>query len=391
MRGGDARRRRSSVSDWIDDLVGGGAFRTPARRFVTRFMDGSLPLGVEGLIALCAAIDGFAADGDPADDDAFLEGAGALLSVIVIAAHPGRARHIERAGVHRLMLGEHGCCDPFASISRALEGEVRARKCLTAELGRCESEIMGFGAMARMSRAFEEALAERRPELMVVHRFESERVLSDETTVDLRKAIEATADIERNSEIPAAVLQAARKLVDMLPGGVAAISADDALAKVCPRLIAPEFAREAALHSVPFRGELRIALVLRMGERARFVLASDLPRWSLDPDALLLRALDNLALASSTAVVHREPPLFYLRSGDGLDSARLLLPGLHETIAPELGETFLAAVPHRDVLLLARTDDGAALRARTEDDHARAPHRVSSALFRVSAGGIATI
>lgn len=387
------------MSAWIENLDGGGAFRGPARRFVVRFLDGSrpsgsfpsgsFPRGVEGLIALCAAIDGFAAEGDPADDDTFLEGAGALLSVVVIASHPGSARHIERAGVHRLMLGEHGCCDPFAAISRALEGEVRARKILTEELSRWEAEMMGAGPIARLSRAFEEVLATQRPELLVVQRFEKERVLSDETTVDLSKAIEATADVVGHGvEIPASVMQTARKLVDMLPGGVTAISAEDALAKVCPRLIAPDFASEAALHSVPFRGALRIALVLRMGERARFVLASDLPRWSLDPDALLLRALDNLAVASSSAKVHREPPLSYLRSGDGLDSARLLLPGLHETMAAELGETFLAAVPHRDVLLLARTEDAAALRARAEDDYARAPHRVSSALYRVSASGI---
>lgn len=377
------------MSEWIEGLEGAGAFRAPARRFCRRFLGDDIPRGVEGLIALCGGIDRFVAEGDPADDDAFLEGAGALLAVIVIAAHPGRARHAEGNGVHRLMLGEHGCCDPFATITRALEGEVRARRILTEALGRAEAEMAGLGPIARLSRAFEEALSAERPDLRVVRRFDRERVLSDETTVDLTKAIEATADVPASAELPPAVMQAARKLVDMLPGGGgAAISADDALAKVCPRLIAPDFASEAALHTVPFRGALQIALVLRMGERARFVLASDLPRWSLDPDALLLRALDNLALASRTAKVHREPPLLYLRSGDGLDSARLLLPGLHQTMSPELGETFLAAVPHRDVLLLARTEHADVLRARAEDDYARAPHRVSSALYAVSASGI---
>ncbi len=377
------------MSDWIEALDGGGAFRAPARRFVAHFLGASCaPRGVEGLIALAGAIDRFVADGEPTDDDAFLEGAGALLSMIVIDAHP-TARHAERAGTHRLRLGEHACADPFASVSRALEGEVRARKVLSVELSRFEAELSGTGPLARLSRAFEEALAAERPDLTVVSRFDRERVLSDETTVDLSKALEATEDaVASGDAIPAAVQQAARKLIDMLPGGRASIGVDEALSKVCPRLIAPDFAAEARLHSVPFRADVRIALVLRMGERARFVLTSDLSRWSIDPDALLLRALDNLALASSTAKLHEGAPLFYLRSGDGLDSARLLLPGLHETMAPRLGDCFMAAVPHRDVLWLARPEDEGALRARAADDHARAPHRVSSGLFVVRADGI---
>lgn len=388
------------VTSWLDTLSDAGALRPVAQRFIARFHQGECPpRGIEGLLALSAAIDRFAEEGEPSDDDAFLEGAGALLGAIVIAAHPGRARHVSaprasapRVGAphataeqkHRIELGGRGFFDPFAAVAQALTGEIRARKVLAAELARVEAELRGEGPIARVSRAFDEALSSERPELSVVHRFDREVVLSDETRVDLTKAIEATEGASG-----AAVALAAKKLVDMLPGGRGAVlPLEEALPRLFPRLLGPSFQSDTAVHAVPFRGALRVALIARFDDRARFVVTGDLARWAVDPDALLLRALDNLALASAKARVHVEAPLLSFRTGDGLDSARLLLPGLHETLAGELGARFLAAVPHRDVLWLASSEHVAALEARALDDHARAPHRISPELYAVTAEGV---
>lgn len=380
------------MQSWLDTLEGAGAFGPPAQRFVARFLDGALPpRGVEGLIVLASSIDRFAEDGEPADDDAFLEGAGALLAVLVIAAHPGRTRHVSEEKQHRVELDERGFFDPFAAVSAALTGDLRARKVLALELAHVEAELRGEGPISRVSRAFEDALAASRPELRVVHRFDRQLVLSDETRVDLTKAIEATDDVEVRAIVPPAVTQAAKKLVDMLPGGRllgAAFTLDEVLPRLYPRLLGPSFELDSGVHAIPFRGEVRIALVARFPDRARFLVAGDLSRWRADPDDLLHRALSNLAESSAHARIVSDPPLHLFRTGDGLDSARLLLPGLHETLAEVLGARFVAAAPHRDVLLLARTEHADALSARAADDHARAPHRISAQRFVVSAEGI---
>lgn len=373
------------MSHWLESLREAGAFVPAAKQFVARFSSGDVPAGLDGLRVLAVAIDRFAESGEPADDDAFLEGAGALLAAIVIERHRGRARHGEREGRHRLLLGSHGASDPFAAVARALNGDARARPTLVNELSLIEAEIEGTGPVARMARAFEEALATRRPELSVLERFDREVLLSDETRVDLGQAIDATSDGSL-----AAVAQAADKLVAILPGGAASLGLADVEPALRPRLIGPSFTG-AEVHAVPFRGELRIALVILREGRARFVLPADLLRWDADPDRLLHRALDNLAASSASAKVKEEGPLLMLRSGDGCDSARLLLPGLCETMAPALGAPFLVGVPHRDVLWLAPEAERDTLAARVADEHARAPHRISDALYRVDAGGISLV
>lgn len=362
-----------------------GAFGPAARRFVERFAAGPAR-GVDGLRALATAIDRFAEEGAPEDEDAFLEGAGALLGAIVIEHFAGRARHVERSGQHRLALGAAGFVDPFAIVARVLNGETPAQRVLAAEMTLVEAELAGTGPLARLALALEAELAASRPELRVVDRFDRRLVLSDETEIDLAQALAATDELPLGAT-PPAVTQAAKKLVSMLPGAAAPLDREALLSRLVPRLIGPSFPA-SGVHAVPLRGELRLALTTRHEGRARFVLERDLPSLGVAHDELVRRALDNLALASKGARVIEDGPLVSVRSGDGLDSARLLLPGLFETFAPRLGEPFLAAVPHRDVLLLAGRGDAAALRARAEDDFARAPHRISARLFAVGLAGL---
>jgi hypothetical protein len=359
-----------------------GAFGPAAGRFAERFLGGALPRGVEGLSGLAAAIDRFAEDGAPEHEDAFLEGAGAALGVIVIEHFAGRARHVERRGLHRLALGRAGFADPFAIVARLLAGETRARPALVREVLALEAEIAGTGPIARVALAFEAELAPARPELRVVDRFERALFLSDETEIDLSQAIAASEDHEAGSP---ALQRTARKLVSMLPGGVPVLAPEGRLERLVPRLIGPSFPEGNGVHAVPLAGELRLALTERHEGRARFLLARDIDALGLPHDALVLRALDNLARASLGTRVLEDGALLLLRSGDGLDSSRLLLPGLVATFAPRLGEGFLAGVPHRDALWLARSGDAPALRARIEDDFARAPHRISARPVRVEA------
>jgi hypothetical protein len=76
-----------------------------------------------------------------------------------------------------------------------------------------------------------------------------------------------------------------------------------------------------------------------------------------------------------------------VRQSDGLDGARLLLPDLAARLEALSSGAWLASVPHRDVLLLAREPALAALTKRAQDAAQRAPHPVSASLFVVTPDG----
>jgi hypothetical protein len=76
-----------------------------------------------------------------------------------------------------------------------------------------------------------------------------------------------------------------------------------------------------------------------------------------------------------------------IRQGDGLDGARLLLPDLAARLARLGPSTWFAAVPHRDVLLLAGEQALEELSQSAEDAAERAPHPVSASLFAITPQG----
>lgn len=168
----------------------------------------------------------------------------------------------------------------------------------------------------------------------------------------------------------------------------------EARRNILPRLVGPAFVRalpvddgDAQPYVARLAGELGLALVLREPGRARFVRRRERATW---PSDAVRVAIENLARTSRAAkllhVQGEEGGYVTARSRDGLDAARLLLPGLHELLAPELGSPFVAAVPHRDALFACAADastcvDALAERARMEHDRARYP--ISGALYLV--------
>ena len=200
-----------------------------------------------------------------------------------------------------------------------------------------------------------------------------------------------------------AVARAIDKLVSMLPGGPSAPERDlgEVRQALLPRLVprdflddSPGMRDELALKPV-LGGALHAALILGYEGRARYVRQRELAHWSLAPGDALAIALENLAARSARARFARvdtaHGPLVVARTGDGLDGARLLLPTLHDVLAPELGSPFLAAAPHRDALFACAIEPRElrdALAARVRDDAARAPHRISDRLFAIAAHGI---
>ncbi len=383
------------MSPWYERVPSAGPLVALASRFVSRASAGrseGLPRGGEGLRWLAGAFDAFIeAEATPREEVEFVEGAGAVLGLLLLD-HLGRGAHVERDGVHRVQLGDRGFFDPFGAVERALDAE-DPRASLSHDVARAEREAEGSGPIARASSCFEAMLGERRPDLAVTARFDRSVWVGEGIEIDLGRVIDAG-----RGQHERALDQAVSKLIDLLPGGAGrtVLGWPEASARLLPRIVGAKLVDDvgAGLALRPMLHGLSVALVLAYEGRVRFVRASEIEAWGLSLEAVVHRSIENLAARSHAArVVPVEPAesgLVGLRSGDGLDSARLLLPGLHTAFAASLGTPFLAAVPHRDALLAAPVGRAgrAALSARAHDDAARAPHAISASLFLVTEGGL---
>lgn len=354
------------------------------------------PRGVVALRAIGEAIDAFTFRESVPDEEErkFIEQTGAWLALVLID-HVGDGAFVSENGVSRARLRSRAFFDPFAVIDACLDSD-SPKRFLAEVVGKLEAEANDEGPMSRVLFAFEEALARVRPELSVAHRFEALVRLEDGTEIDLRRAIEATRD-----QGASAVRQASEKLVHMLPGGHGEQGTpwSEAKSRILPRLVPLDFApstaaNTTALELAPFLGCMQRAFVLQYEGKARYVRRDDLARWEIDVSAATSAAIQNLASRSTKARFARFDSEAGVRviakSGDGLDSARLLLPALHDVLSKELGENIWVAVPHRDTLhaCTASAENHAAFALEAESTAQRAPHRISASLLSLTANGL---
>ncbi|MCB9592117.1 MAG: hypothetical protein H6719_05235 [Sandaracinaceae bacterium] len=381
---------------WLD-AIDGGPLVPAARRFLSEHPGAPaqpFPNGVGGIRALSHAVEAWADEEASPLDEGFVEGAGALLSLLLLD-HVGEGGHVARDGVHRLRLGRDGFFDPFGAIDAALEAD-DPRAVLAEAVARAEAEASGAAGVGRALRILRERLDATRPDLRVEAAFGPSVRLSGEIEVDLARVLRATA-----GEPDEAARQAIDKLVTMLPGGGGALSTfADLHASLLPRVTAPGFAGSLAdrgrlAHAPRLGGAIELTVVVGYEDRARYLGEAELERWGRSFDEVLAVAIENLASRSAEARFGRvdteHGALVLARTGDGLDSARLLLPTLHSVLGPELGDGFLAAIPHRDVLLACADTPPlrAVLAKRATEDAARAPHPITDRLFRVTAERLA--
>jgi hypothetical protein len=318
------------VTSWIDALrVRGGPLTNAASMFAaTLGVELDPPSGAYGLRALAHAIERHLhATPDEDEDRMFVELAGSYLALLLCDA-VGVAEHATQRGQHGLRFGHDGFFDPFAAIERVCEAD-DVRSCLAHEVALAEAQARG-------------------------------------------QAQRAARDVSWKLVRP----------------------------RVLPRLIGPRFydtlgkgESDLPLCTEPLAGDVRVAFIVRERGRARYVRRDEAARWNEKPDELQRAALRNLARCSAQARILRfdgeQGSLVVARTGDGLDSSRLLLPGLHDVLAAELGTPFAAAVPHRDALFacsLREPSTVQALRERAQLEAERAPHAISAALFVVGPG-----
>ncbi len=396
-----------SADDWRDALRGTCGELVAAS---LRFAPSPFPRGAQGVRALAARLEAHLDDdhADDAGDRAFVEGAGALLGLLLVD-HAGSGALVVREGRARVRLGDRGFVDPFTILEGCLDAD-RPREALRRAIALAEAESQGKGPYSRVLTAIEDLLAETRPELRVAERFEAWVRLEDGTELDLRRLVDAT----REQPVDA-VRAAARKFVAMIPGAASgpAERPDDAWeslrTRILPRLVAANFtagpgAPRVLLASLPSRvahpplETLAVAVVVPETGRARYLRADEPALHGRDVPTVFAQAIANLAARSHTARFARVEtdagPLIVARTGDGLDAARLLLPGLHAVLAAELGPACAVAVPHRDTLLACSATSRAALAAlgaRARENAARAPHRISDLLYSLDETGLAPL
>lgn len=346
--------------------------------------------------ALSRLISGARHDTDPDDElgREFVAGAGAYLGVLLLD-HLQDGAHVASSGEHRLRLGKHGFFDPFAAVAKALDASDTPRALLEAI--RCaEAEAQGCGPTARVMKALCTRLGQQR-HVTVLEHFD-QRVWLDvdgaRVEVDLGRVIAATSG-ESDGVLSHAV---ERLCSSLLQESSPVLQLAAARAQLFPRLVGRAFVstlpRPEDLHLRQLGPDVWETLVLRFKERARFVRQLEVETWAADGGAPRTQALHNLARSSERArfLAHdtAHGPLVVAQSRDGLDAARLLLPGLHDVLSPALGKQFLVSTPHRDTLLAAPLDPPrlvAELRARTDSALRSAPHAISGQLWLVSAPG----
>lgn len=392
---------------WLSSSVRqrAGALSAPAERFVAERWGQRgerFSAGRDGLLALCKELERFAYERDVDDEGerSFVEGAGALLGLLLVE-HIASAAHASAAGRHRIRLGSYGFFDPFAAIDRTLDAP-DIRRALARAVEEAEAEARAQGPISRVVAALNALLASERPDLTLGEQFDCNLTLhgranDEKLELDLSRAVETTRD-----QGQAAVENVAQRLLSILPGAPTRAAAPaDLRARLLPRLARSEALRGLTQHGQnvlfarPLVSELCVALLLEQEGRARYVRADELDAWQLAGDEAHELALSNLRARSSRARIVRDASseglLYVARTGDGRDSARVLLPELFAELCERIGPDVAVAVPHRDTFLACAADNPALVRqmaARAAHDAARAPHALSPDAFALSSAGL---
>ena len=376
-------------ADWLDSLEDLGGRLVPAAK---NFVDSQHPpipgTGAKGIRWLAEQLEDFVdRETDAPEDDRFVEGAGALLGLLLIDHLGGRAR--EREGSHRVQLGRFGWFDPFGAIQEILDAE-DPRACFAEYLSMAEREADANGPVSGTVRVFADALGRARPDLDIESQFELTVELNNGASVDLTRLERIAREVGDGD----AATEAARRIISMLPGSNAPEDTDwqEAAPRLLPRLVSEKFVAslpsEQDLYLRPVGGDVHLSLQLRYGARARYVRRAEVDAWALAETDARRRAIENLVSKSQQLRIEPvEEGILRVRQGDGLDGARLLLPDLQARLAKLGPGTWLAAAPHRDVLLLAGETACEALSRRAQDAARRAPHPVSPAVFVITSEG----
>ncbi|MCB9840306.1 MAG: DUF1444 family protein [Phycisphaeraceae bacterium] len=178
------------------------------------------------------------------------------------------------------------------------------------------------------------------------------------------------------------------------------LNPESARTRVMPRIqpesIFEHLNRDLVAH-VPFVNGTVVVFVTDLPQMTVSITTEQARQWSLSMDDLDELARENLGEYSPElrfqVIESKEGGRAILLSEqDGYDAARLLLGGLWERLAPQMGGNFYVGIPARDMFVAI--SDGppafvARLRERIAQDYHRLPYPISPHLFYVTRDGVA--
>ncbi len=181
---------------------------------------------------------------------------------------------------------------------------------------------------------------------------------------------------------------------------LSAVTLDFARPRIMPRIqpesIFDHLSRELVAY-IPFVNDTVVVFVLDLPQMTVSVTTEQMIRWGLeteDLEALARENLDRYVPSLEVQLVEsKEGGLAAIVSEqDGYDAARLLLSGLFDRLAPQLGGDFLVATPARDMFVAMSRgphDFVDRLHDRVAEDFKRMPYPITSDFFYVTRDGVA--
>lgn len=175
---------------------------------------------------------------------------------------------------------------------------------------------------------------------------------------------------------------------------------DFARARIMPRIqpdsIFEHLAREMVAH-VPFVNNTVIVFVTDLPNMTVSITTEQVVRWGVtieDIEQISRENLDGFAPELEVQVVESKEggKAAILAEHDGYDAARLLLTGLYERLAPQLGGDFYVATPARDMFIALSPGPDTfvkRLASRVQQDFKRLPYPITSEFFYVTRDGVA--
>lgn len=165
--------------------------------------------------------------------------------------------------------------------------------------------------------------------------------------------------------------------------------------RIQPETIFNHLSREQVAH-VPWVNDTVVVFVTDLPHMTVSITTEQLLRWKVDVDECEQIARENLeAYCPDMQVQFVESKeggkAAILNQHDGYDAARLLLSGLYDRLAPQLGGNFYVATPARDMFVAFTTSPEPfvkRLHERVLHDYRRLPYPISSDFFYVTRDGV---
>ncbi len=166
--------------------------------------------------------------------------------------------------------------------------------------------------------------------------------------------------------------------------------------RIQPETIFDHLNREQVAH-VPFVNGTAVVFVIDLPQMTVSVTTEQAVRWGVSFDDLDAIARENLneycpELELQVVSSREGGKAAIVAQQDGYDAARLLMSGLYERLAPQLGGDFLVATPSRDMFVAVSpkpNDFVRRIQGRVKQDFRRLPYPITHEWFYVTRDGVA--